>query len=121
MSNPFSYAELHTQDRTRAVDFYRRLFDWKTKESETPMGTYVEIETGEGFPGGVLAAPGGAPSRWVVYMRVDDVRAATRRAEELGAKILAKEEVVPDTGTFSLCTDPTGATFGLWQPLAGKK
>jgi predicted enzyme related to lactoylglutathione lyase len=120
MSNPFSYAELHTSDRARAVDFYKRLFDWKTKESETPMGPYVEIDAGEGFPGGLLAAQGSAPSRWVVYMRVDDVRAATRRAEELGAKILANAEKVPDAGTFSLCVDPTGATFGLWEPLARK-
>ncbi|MEW6569650.1 MAG: hypothetical protein AB1390_00525 [Nitrospirota bacterium] len=27
---------------------------------------------------------------------------------------------VPDMGWFSVITDPTGATFGLWQPKARK-
>ena len=69
----------------------------------------------------MLAAKGDAPSGWVVYMRVDDVEVATRRAAELGARVLATKELVPDTGWFSLCVDPTGATFGLWQPMPGKK
>jgi predicted enzyme related to lactoylglutathione lyase len=121
MANPFAYAELHTQSPSQATDFYRKLFDWKVSTSDTPMGQYTMLEPGEGFPGGLLATKGGAPSAWVVYMKVDDVEAATKRAAELGAKVLASKELVPDSGWFSLCLDPTGATFGLWQPMPGKK
>ena len=121
MANPFSYVELHTQNPDKATSFYRQLFDWKVKTSDTPMGPYTELDPGEGFPGGLLATRNGAPSAWVVYMRVDDVEAATKRAADLGAKVLASKQLVPDTGWFSLCTDPAGATFGLWQPMPGKK
>jgi len=31
-----------------------------------------------------------------------------------------KLEELPDIGWFSVITDPTGATFGLWQPKAMK-
>ncbi len=121
MANPFAYVELHSQDTQKATDFYRRLFDWKLSVTQTPVGPYTGIEPGEGFPGGLLATKGAAPSAWVVYMRVDDVDVATRRATELGAKVLRANEIVPDTGTFSLCVDPAGATFGLWQPMPGRK
>jgi hypothetical protein len=120
MSNPFAYAELHTTDRDRSIEFYRRLFDWKVKTSDSPVGPYTELEPGEGFPGGLMSAQDGGPSRWVVYMKVDDVKAATTRAAELGAKIYATAVLVPDAGWFSLCADPAGATFGLWEPLPKK-
>jgi hypothetical protein len=121
MSHPFSYAELHSQDPGRALEFYRRLFDWPSKTSDTPMGPYHELEPGEGFPGGIMTAAPGAASCWVVYVRVPDVAAATDKAEGLGARVLARKQHVPDVGWFSLCADPTGATFGLWEPMPGKK
>jgi predicted enzyme related to lactoylglutathione lyase len=121
MANPFSYVELHTQNPDQALSFYRRLFDWKTNTSSTPGGDYTQLEPGEGFPGGLLATKNGAPSAWTVYMKVDDVDAHTKRAAELGAKVLIGKTEVPDAGWFTLCTDPTGATFGLWQPMPGKK
>ena len=121
MANPFSYVELHSQDTDKAIAFYRRMFDWKVNSQDTPMGRYTELEPGEGFPGGLLAAKPTTPSGWVVYMKVDDVEAATEKARGLGATILALKELVPDTGWFSLCVDPAGATFGLWQPMPGRK
>jgi uncharacterized protein len=121
MANPFAYVELHTQDTSKATDFYRRLFDWKVKTTETPGGPYTELDPGEGFPGGLLATKGKAPSAWVVYMKVADVENATRRAVELGAKVVVEKTPVPDMGWFTLCVDPTGATFGLWETVPGKK
>jgi predicted enzyme related to lactoylglutathione lyase len=118
--HPFSYCELHSQDPSRAKAFYAELFGWKTVDHETPVGAYTELEPGEGFPGGLMKLHGDGPSRWVVYLRVADLSAETQRAQALGAKVLAAGQEVPDTGWFSLLTDPTGATFGLWQPLAGK-
>jgi hypothetical protein len=88
---------------------------------DTPDGQYTELQPGEGFPGGLLATKGSAPSAWVVYMKVDDVEASTKRAAELGAQVLITKMLVPDTGWFSMAIDPAGATFGLWQPMPGKK
>jgi hypothetical protein len=117
MSHPFAYVELHSTNPDIAGDFYKRLFDWRTTTSPSPVGPYTEIETGEGLPGGMLTAQGGSASRWVVYVKVDDVEAATKKAETLGARVLAPKTLVPEAGWFTLCADPTGATFGLWQPL----
>jgi uncharacterized protein len=114
MSNPFTYAELHTQDPDKAKRFYLELFQWKVNEISTPMGPYAEIKPGDGIMGGLMKTDG--PSRWVAYVKVEDLAASTKRAKTLGAKAICELQEVPDQGSFSLLIDPTGAPFGLWQP-----
>jgi len=117
MTHPFTYAELHSQDAAAATSFYRQLFDWKVSQSDTPAGAYFGLDTGEGMAGGLRPTDTG-PSRWVIYVKVSDVKAATERAVALGARALVTAQEVPGAGLFSLCTDPCGATFGLWQSMA---
>jgi len=55
------------------------------------------------------------PSFWLAYVLVDDIKAATEKAKSLGGKVFKDSIEVPDMGWLSIITDPTGATFGLWQ------
>jgi predicted enzyme related to lactoylglutathione lyase len=64
--------------------------------------------------GGTHGAPG-TPSHWLAYVGVDDVRASTRKARELGAKVLVDVLEVGDFGIMSVIADPTGATLAMWQ------
>jgi predicted enzyme related to lactoylglutathione lyase len=114
MSNPFTYAELHTQDPKAAKTFYRQLFDWKMQDHENPQGTYTEIDPGDGFPGGLLQRAGDGGSHWLPYIKVADIEAATARAKGLGAAPLREVIEIPE-GRFSVLVDPTGAPFGLFQ------
>jgi len=43
--------------------------------------------------------------------------AATRKAKELGAKVMMDKTEIPDAGWMSVIVDPTGATIALWQPM----
>jgi predicted enzyme related to lactoylglutathione lyase len=117
MANPFVHVELQTTDLKKARDFYSKLFDWKLEDAQVPgFGTYTMIGVGEGTGGGMTAGTTpGAPSSWVSYVDVSDVASATRKAKELGAKVLVDTMAVADMGKFSIITDPTGATLGLWQ------
>jgi predicted enzyme related to lactoylglutathione lyase len=47
---------------------------------------------------------------------VDDVAASTRKAKELGAKVMMDKTEIADAGWMSVIVDPTGATIALWQP-----
>ena len=115
MSHSFSYCELHSEDPARAKAFYTELFGWKTSETPTPGGPYTEIHAGEGLEGGLIKNMlKGAPA-WIVYIKVEDVRAATTRARTLGAEIVAEVGEVPGVGWFSIVRDPAGAAFGLFQ------
>jgi predicted enzyme related to lactoylglutathione lyase len=117
MANPFVHVELQTTDLKKARDFYSRLFDWKLEDAQLPgFGAYTTISVGEGTGGGMMASPSpGAPSQWLAYADVPDVTSATRKAKELGAKVVVDVTPVADMGKFSVIVDPTGATLGLWQ------
>jgi predicted enzyme related to lactoylglutathione lyase len=120
MSNPFVHVELSTTDLGKAKSFYSQLFDWTLQDHDMGGGFhYTMINVGDGTGGGMMSHPmPGAPSFWLPYVLVDDIAAATQKAKSLGATIIRDCMEVPEAGTLSIFTDPTGATLGLWQPKA---
>jgi uncharacterized protein len=120
MANPFVHVELNTTDIDKAKDFYRSLFDWQLNDVAMGGGmTYTLIGVGEGTGGGMMKHPmPGAPSAWLPYVLVGDIRAATDKAKSLGATVVRDVTPVMDEGSLSIITDPTGAVLGLWQSKA---
>jgi len=119
MANPFVHIELQTQDVEKSKKFYASLFDWKLEE--IPGMDYTIINVGEGTGGGMMKKPvPGIPDNWLPYILVADVAASTKKARALGATICKDLTEIPGFGWFSVISDPTGATFALWQPKAGK-
>lgn len=53
----------------------------------------------------------GLPSHWLAYVLVDDVAALTKKAKSLGARIVNDVTEIPGYGSFSITTDPTGASI----------
>ena len=118
MSNPFVHVELATNDVAKGKSFYGKLFDWKLED--VPMdggGVYTLISVGDGTGGGLMKHPmSGAPSMWLAYVLVDDIKAATAKARSLGANVTKDVTEVMGMGWLSIFVDPTGAMLGLWQP-----
>ncbi len=122
MGNPFCHVELTTSDLDKAKSFYTGLFDWQL--NDIPMGpgsTYTLIGVGKGGTGGGMMSMPGAPTGWLAYVLVDDVKASTAKARELGATVVKDVTEVPGAGWLSLITDPTGAMLGLWQGNPGSQ
>jgi len=116
MANPFVHVELSTTDVGKAKSFYGQLFGWQLED--VPMGdfTYTMIKVGEGTGGGLMPQlMPGAPSAWLAYVLVDDIAAATAKAQSLGASVMKDATEVMGAGWFSIIVDPTGAMLGLWQ------
>jgi predicted enzyme related to lactoylglutathione lyase len=117
MANPFVHVELSTTDAAKAKAFYSQLFSWSLEDMEMGPGmTYTMINPGEGTGGGLMQqmAPD-APSAWLAYVIVDDVAAATAKAQSLGAVVVRERTTVPGMGAFTIIKDPTGAALGLWE------
>jgi predicted enzyme related to lactoylglutathione lyase len=118
MANAFVHVELHTTDVDKAKGFYGKLFEWTLED--VPMGdfgTYTMINVGKGTGGGMMKQQiPGAPSAWLPYVEVQDISAATKKAQSLGAKIMKDVTEVMDMGWLSILVDPTGAVLGLWTP-----
>jgi len=116
MANPFVHVELSTTDLSKAKDFYGKLFNWQLEDVDMGKMTYTLIKPGSGTGGGMMTHPmPGAPSMWLAYVDVDDIKAATAKAKSLGANVVVDVQEVPNTGWFSIISDPTGAMLGLWK------
>jgi len=117
MGNPFVHIELATNDLDKAKSFYGALFDWEMKDEAMGGGmSYTIIRVGQGTGGGMMKQMmPGAPSAWMPYVDVADIRAATDKAKSLGAKIMRDVMPVMEEGFIAIITDPTGAHLGLWQ------
>ena len=116
MANAFVHNELNTTDVDKAKAFYGKLFAWTLED--LPMGDlpYTLIKVGEGTGGGLMKNPiPGAPSAWLAYVLVDDVKAVSAKVKSLGGGVMKDVTEVPGMGWFSVVTDPTGAPLGLWQ------
>jgi len=116
MANAFVHVELNTADVTKAKAFYGKLFEWTLEDVPMGPGSYTMIKVGKGTGGGIMQHPvPGAPSAWLAYVEVGDIKAATEKAQSLGATIMQGVTEVMGMGWLSVLIDPTGAALGLWQ------
>lgn len=110
----FSWFELMTSDVDSAKNFYSNLFGWNTEDMSMGDMNYTVVKIGDEGLGGIMHTPPqaeGVPPNWGVYVTVDDVDATSRKAEELGGKILVPPTDIPTVGRFCVLQDPQGATI----------
>src|SRR5262245_25482647 len=116
----FCWAELATSDDEGAKKFYTNLFGWDAQGNPMgEMGTYYMMRLG-GREVCAMYKLGpqmkGVPPHWMTYISVENVDATVKKAESLGAKVMNPAMDVYDFGRMAVLSDPTGATFSLWQP-----
>jgi len=117
MGNPFVHVELMSTDVAKAKTFYGKLFDWNLEDMDMGDMTYTMIKVGQGTAGGMMKHPmPGAPSFWLPYVEVADIKVSTEKAKSLGATMIRDVTEVMGMGWLSLIKDPTGSILGLWQP-----
>jgi uncharacterized protein len=118
----FCWPELATTDQSAGVGFYRNLFGWDVDEQ--PMGPGVMYSIFKMRGREVAAAASlrpeerqhSVPPHWNAYVTVAKADDAVKRAQELGAKVLAPAFDVADAGRMAVLQDPTGAIFQVWEP-----
>ena len=117
----FTWYELITTDVTAAASFYRDVVGWGTQATSTSQLSYVLFTAGEVPAAGLMELPEagrkmGAMPRWMGYVGVRDVPAATDRIKRLGGAVY-----VPPTdtniGRISVVADAHAATFGVIERL----
>jgi predicted enzyme related to lactoylglutathione lyase len=51
---PVVHLELHTGDRARAGAFHANLLGWRRQPTEAGCGSYLALDLGGGFGGGIV-------------------------------------------------------------------
>jgi predicted enzyme related to lactoylglutathione lyase len=117
MPNPFAHVELNTDDVKKAKKFYQSVFGWKL--TDMPAMGYTLIDVGGGVGGGMQKKPmAEAPTAWLPYVQVEDLKATMAKAIKLGAKPALEYQDIGDMGAIGIFIDPDGAALGLWQGKA---
>jgi uncharacterized protein len=116
MPSPVVHLELHTADLPQAQALYEELCGWRPERIETRAGSYLALELGDGFGGGIVEC--GAPRPlWLPYVAVSEIRTATERARGLGASVLLEPREGP-AGWRSVVSTPAGGELAFWQRKA---
>lgn len=120
----FSWIELATTDGPGAKKFYTDLFGWDVQDN--PMGPDM-VYTIYKINGKDVAASyqKGAemeqvPTHWACYVAVESADETAAKAKSLGGTVVQEPFDVMDHGRMAAITDPTGATFCIWQPKQHK-
>ncbi|MFJ8691834.1 VOC family protein [Streptomyces roseolilacinus] len=101
-------------------DFYGELFGWEFQPGPPQLGPYVRaLLDGREVAGiGRLPTDRGLPGAWTAYLASDD---ADRTAESVrcgGGTVAVGPLDAGDAGRLVICSDPSGAVFGVWQAAA---
>jgi hypothetical protein len=121
MHRAFVHLELNTDDVDRARDFYRDVLGWSFNSVDMGGDKYVQIATPKPPGGGIQVKPQRTmASAWMPYVLVEDVLSTVTRARRAGGKVVVDRTVMPGFGVLAIMTDPTGATFAVWEVANGK-
>ena len=118
------WIELATTDQPSAKKFYQQLFGWTSDDMPMGPGAFYTMFKLDGSDVAAAYTLGpdqlqrGVPTHWNLYVAVANVDESAKRAEELGASVLASPFDVFDAGRMAIIQDPTGAILSLWQAKA---
>ena len=117
-SKPVVHLELHTGDLPAAQQFYEGLCDWRAQRVRAGAASYLTLQMGNGFGGGIVECATGRPL-WLPYVEVSEIDETTDRARNLGASVLLEPREGP-AGWRSVVAAPAGGEIAFWQPKPGR-
>jgi uncharacterized protein len=113
------WIDLTTSDTDRAQQFYGNVFGWTFESAGPEYGGYINaFKDGEYVAGLMHNDPQwNSPDAWTTYFHTSDIKATMATAVAAGAVSCVEAMEVKDKGWMGVQTDPTGAVYGLWQPM----
>jgi uncharacterized protein len=113
------WIDLASSEVERAQDFYGAVFGWTFEYAGPEYGGYINAaKDGRPVAGLMANRPEFAtPDNWATYFHTADINATVSAVTAAGGASCMGPMEVPAKGYMSLATDPSSASFGLWQPL----
>ena len=112
------WVDVTSDDMAATNAFYGGLFGWSGDDLGAEAGGYTMYTLrGNRVAAGSPPPPGGegVPPHWTTYLASDDADETASRIRDAGGTVLTEPFDVFDSGRMLIASDPTGATFGVWQ------
>ena len=111
--------DLTTSDVDRAQDFYVTVFGWTFESAGPEYGGYINAAKDGHRVAGLMAnrPEFQSPDHWATHFRTADINATMSAVSAACGSVCLEPHEVPAKGYMGLAIDPSGASFGLWQPL----
>ena len=112
-----SYLDFSADEPDRAVNFYRKVFDWQINKWDGPR-EFWEIKTGESDEPGI---DGGLSKRerigeWITpFINIKSIEQYISKIESNGGKIIQPKTAIPTIGYTLLFKDTESNTIGLFE------
>ncbi len=108
--------EIPADNLERAVEFYKKVFDWKTEKWQGPA-PYWLVTTGEDKEPGINGAIMDKSSfkTTVNTVGVQSVDEYIKKITDAGGKVVAPKVAVPGQGYVAYMADTEGNVFGIFQ------
>jgi predicted enzyme related to lactoylglutathione lyase len=112
-----SYLDFSADEPDRAVNFYRKVFDWQINKWDGPR-EFWEIKTGESNEPGI---DGGLSKRerigeWITpFINIKSIDQYISKIESNGGKIIQPKTAIPTIGYTLLFKDTESNTIGLFE------
>lgn len=115
------WTDITVRDAEALRDFYARVTGWKAQPlSMGDYSDYVMLSSDGNGVAGICHARGAnvdIPPQWLIYVIVEDVRAAAAECVALGGSLVSGPREAGG-GTFCVIRDPAGAVCALFTPQA---
>ncbi|MFI9273678.1 VOC family protein [Kitasatospora sp. NPDC052896] len=111
------WADLTTADLPAAQAFYGPILGWEFQD--TGLNGYTMCLSGGRPAAGLMPPPPDGEQLspvWNVYLSTSDLDAVYGKVAEAGGKPVFGPHDIPGAGRLAFAYDPTGGSFGLWQP-----
>ncbi len=101
-------------------EFYRALFGWEFRPGPQQLGPYVRaLLDGQEVAGiGQLPPDRHLPIAWTPYFASRDVNRTADTVRLCGGTVGVGPLDAGEAGRLVICSDPSGAVFGVWQAAA---
>lgn len=113
-----TWEDLRSTDTDASQAFYTAVFGFGYEPVPGAPDDYTTFALPDGEAmggiGGMMGAPDGVPSHWLVYFAVADLAAAVATVREYGGQVHL-ERMETEFGIMGAVADPNGAAFWLVQ------
>jgi uncharacterized protein len=110
--------DVSAPDAESARAFYTSLFGWDVvvNPDEQYGGYGMFLQSGKQVAGVGPTMNEHQPAAWIMYLLTENAEETTAKVTAAGGQVVVPPMAVGTNGTMAIFIDPTGATFGVWQP-----